>query len=104
MIACAPIFAVGGLLFALPGFWWPLRVLLAALIGLGVAVVAAFVVAVYYALRALRGQRDEARAYARALEVYAKGLSQRADRLQIADDFRRDTLRLRAVSLRRQLA
>jgi hypothetical protein len=92
MIVCAPIFAVGGLLFALPGFWWPLRVLLAALIGLGVAIVAAFVVAGYYALRAPRRQRDEARGYARALESYAEGLSQRAARRELADDFRRETL------------
>jgi len=92
MIVCAPIFAVGGLFFALPGFWWPLRVLLAALIGLGVAVVAAFVVAGYYALRAPYGQRDEARNYAQALETHARNYAQWARRREIAYDFRHDGL------------
>jgi hypothetical protein len=99
MIVCAPIFAVGGLFFALPGFWWPLRVLLAALIGLGVAVVAALVVAGYYALRAPYGQRDEARNYARALGTHVDDYAEWARRREIADDFRRETLELaRSVS------
>jgi hypothetical protein len=37
MIVSAPFFAVGGLFFVLGDVWWPLRVVLAALIGLGIA-------------------------------------------------------------------
>ncbi len=92
MIVCAPIFALGGLFFALTGFWWPLRVFLAALIGLAVAVVAAFAVSGYYALRAPYRQRKEAREYARALETHVREYAEWARRREIADDFRRETL------------
>jgi hypothetical protein len=67
MIICAPLFAVGGL-FVLTNVWWPLRVVLAALIGLGVALVATSVIASGYALRAPYRQSKDARKRLRELE------------------------------------
>jgi hypothetical protein len=91
MIVCAPAFGgAGAILFSFDSI--VLRALLGALIGLLVAVLIPLGMAALFAVRAPYRQRDDARDYALALEVYAKGLSQRADRLQIADDFRRDTL------------
>jgi uncharacterized membrane protein YccC len=91
MIVCAPLFAVTGTL-VISGLAWPLRALLAAIIGLAVAIAAAFAIAGWYGLRAPRRQRDEARKYARDLENYARDLRQAIDRHQIADDFMHDTL------------
>jgi hypothetical protein len=91
MIVCAPIFAVGGSFFALNGFSWLVRVVLAALIGLGVAVAAAFSIAGYYALRAPYKQRTEAREYAHALEAHARAYAEWARRRELAKDFKWDT-------------
>ena len=66
MIISAPIFGVGGLFFALAGVSWPLRVPLAALIGLGVALAVVLLISAAYALCAPYRQRDEARLLAEA--------------------------------------
>jgi hypothetical protein len=91
MIVCAPIFAVGGL-FVLTSVSWPLRVFLAAVIGLGVALAAALLISGAYALRAPYRQTGEARKYARALEAHLRDYVQWARRREIAYDFRHDTL------------
>jgi hypothetical protein len=92
MIVSAPFFAVGGLFFVLGDVWWPLRVVLAALIGLGVALGVTLAISGFYAVRAPSKQRDEAREYARDLEAHAHAYAQWARRREIAYDFRHDTL------------
>jgi hypothetical protein len=91
MIVCAPAFAVGGL-FVLTSVSWPLRVVLAALIGLAVAFAVLALMSAFYAFRAPYRQRDEAREYARALETHANDSAQWARRREITEDFRRETL------------
>lgn len=91
MIICAPIFAVGGLL-VLTSVGWPVRVLLAALIGLAVALTAVLLISGFYAMRAPYKQRDEAREYVRALEAHADDYAEWARRREIAYDFRHETL------------
>jgi hypothetical protein len=91
MIVCAPLFAVGSL-FVATDVWWPLRVLVAAVIGLGVAVTALALIATFYAVRAPYRQRGEARAYGQALEAHARDYARWARRREIAEDFRRETL------------
>lgn len=64
MIVSSPLFGIGGL-FVVTSVSWPLRVLIAAFIGLGVAIFAVTLIAGTYAVRAPRAQRDEARALVR---------------------------------------
>jgi hypothetical protein len=92
MIVSAPFFAVGGLLFVLGDVWWPLRVVLAALIGLGIALGVTLAISGFYAVTAPSKQRDGAREYARDLEAHAHAYAQWARRREIAYDFRHDGL------------
>lgn len=91
MIACTPIYAVGGVFLA-PALWWPLRLVVAVLIGFAVTAVALLSISGYYALRAPYRQRKDARDYARALETHVHEFARWARRREIADDFRRETL------------
>jgi hypothetical protein len=92
MILSAPIFAAAGGAVALT-VSWPLRAVLSALIGLGVAVLIVLVIPGLYALfYASFKQRDEAREYAAALETHVQEYGTWARRSQIADDFKHETL------------
>jgi hypothetical protein len=91
MIVCAPLFAIGGL-FVATTFWWPLRVVVAGVVGLVAAVLALGLISGFYALRAPYRQRNEARRYGRELKEHCHELGEWARRREIADDFRRETL------------
>jgi hypothetical protein len=98
LIISGPIFGlVGANIVASQS--WLIRSLLGAIAGLAGALIAAMGVAGFYAVLAPRKQRDEARSYARALEAHMRDYAEWARRLEIAEDFRRETLEFaRSVS------
>jgi hypothetical protein len=100
MLICAPLFAVGSLFVPGTGLGFLLRAVVAAVVGLAVAVVAAATVAVVLGFRALVKQRDEAREYAEALVQHAREYKRWARRREIAEDHRREATPLLGVEAR----
>jgi hypothetical protein len=91
MIVCGPIFGVVGANIVSSDSWL-IRSVLGALAGLVGALLAALAVAGFYAFTAARKQRDEGRAYARALEAHAREYEAWTWRALFLADFKQSTL------------